>query len=389
MVTGDNAVTAKAIATECGIYTDGVVMEGPAFRALSDADMTAVVPRLQVLARSSPEDKRVLVRKLKALGETVAVTGDGTNDAPALKAADVGFSMGISGTEVAKEASQIVLMDDNFSSIIVALKWGRAVNDSVQKFLQFQITVSVTAVILAFVSAVSHPQMKSVLTAVQLLWVNLFMDTFAGIVLATDAPTDKILDRPPQGKAAPLITTNMWKMIVGQSAFQLAVTLTLYFAGPRILGLDPSDRGQMLQLSTMVFNTFVWMQIFNELNCRRLDNGLNMFEGLHRNPYFICINLFMVGCQVAIVFVGGPVFSVTPISAAQWAVCVGLPLLSLPWAVAVRSFPDAWFESAVAVVAAPFVLVHAGLARAFAPLVRLASRKGGKADGADAEKGRS
>lgn len=136
MVTGDNAVTAQAIATECGIYTDGVIMEGPVFRALSDEEMNSVLPKLQVLARSSPEDKRILVTRLKALGETVAVTGDGTNDAPALKAADVGFSMGIAGTEVAKEASAIVLMDDNFSSIIEALKWGRAVNDAVQKFLQ-------------------------------------------------------------------------------------------------------------------------------------------------------------------------------------------------------------------------------------------------------------
>lgn len=137
MVTGDNAVTARAIAVECGILTEGgVVMEGPVFRTLSDADMDATLPKLQVLARSSPEDKRILVTRLKRLGETVAVTGDGTNDAPALKAADVGFSMGISGTEVAKEASAIVLMDDNFSSIIMALKWGRAVNDAVQKFLQ-------------------------------------------------------------------------------------------------------------------------------------------------------------------------------------------------------------------------------------------------------------
>lgn len=127
MVTGDNVVTAEAIATECGIYKDGVIMEGPVFRTLSDEEMTRMVPNLEVLARSSPEDKRILVRKLKSMGETVAVTGDGTNDAPALKAADVGFSMGISGTEVAKEASQIVLMDDNFRSIIVALKWGRAV----------------------------------------------------------------------------------------------------------------------------------------------------------------------------------------------------------------------------------------------------------------------
>lgn len=137
MVTGDNIITARAIATECGIYTEGgIVMEGPKFRKLSDKEFDEILPKLQVLARSSPEDKRILVTRLKALGETVAVTGDGTNDAPALKAADVGFSMGISGTEVAKEASSIVLMDDNFASIITALKWGRAVNDAVQKFLQ-------------------------------------------------------------------------------------------------------------------------------------------------------------------------------------------------------------------------------------------------------------
>lgn len=137
MVTGDNIITAQAIATECGIYAEGgIVMEGPVFRTLSEQEMNATLPKLQVLARSSPEDKRILVTKLKALGETVAVTGDGTNDAPALKAADVGFSMGISGTEVAKEASAIVLMDDNFTSIVTALKWGRAVNDAVQKFLQ-------------------------------------------------------------------------------------------------------------------------------------------------------------------------------------------------------------------------------------------------------------
>lgn len=143
MVTGDNAVTARAIAGECGILTEGgIVMEGPTFRRLSEDEMDKILPKLQVLARSSPEDKRILVTRLKHLGETVAVTGDGTNDAPALKAADVGFSMGISGTEVAKEASAIILMDDNFSSIIMALKWGRAVNDAVQKFLQVCLTVT-------------------------------------------------------------------------------------------------------------------------------------------------------------------------------------------------------------------------------------------------------
>jgi Ca2+-transporting ATPase len=175
MVTGDNVVTAKAIATDCGIYTDGIVMEGPTFRNLGEAEMNEILPNLQVLARSSPEDKRILVTRLRALGEIVAVTGDGTNDGPALKAADIGFSMGIAGTEVAKEASAIILMDDNFASILTALMWGRAVNDAVRKFLQFQITVNITAVLITFVSAVANDSMKSVLTAVQLLWINLIM----------------------------------------------------------------------------------------------------------------------------------------------------------------------------------------------------------------------
>ena len=184
MVTGDNVATATAIASSCGIKSEnGLVMEGPKFRRLSDEEMDRVMPRLEVLARSSPEDKYILVKHLKGLGETVAVTGDGTNDGPALRAADVGFSMGIAGTEVAKEASSIILLDDNFRSIVTAISWGRAVNDAVAKFLQFQITVNIAAVILTFVSSVYSNSNSSVLTAVQLLWVNLIMDTFAALAL--------------------------------------------------------------------------------------------------------------------------------------------------------------------------------------------------------------
>jgi Ca2+-transporting ATPase len=267
MVTGDNISTATAIAESCGIKTShGIVMEGPKFRQLSDEAMDEVIPKLQVLARSSPEDKRILVARLKKLGETVAVTGDGTNDGPALKAADVGFSMGIAGTEVAKEASSIILLDDNFKSIVTAIAWGRAVNDAVAKFLQFQITVNITAVVLTFVSSLYSSDNRSVLTAVQLLWVNLIMDTFAALALATDAPTERILNRKPVPKSASLFTVTMWKMILGQAIYQLVITFMLFFAGDRILAghLNATPEVAQQELNTIVFNCFVWMQIFNE-----------------------------------------------------------------------------------------------------------------------------
>ena len=341
MVTGDNILTATAIATECGIKTPGgLVLEGPKFRQMSDKEMNEAIPRLEVLARSSPQDKRILVERLKFQGETVAVTGDGTNDGPALKTADVGFSMGIAGTEVAKEASAIILMDDNFSSIVKAIMWGRSVNDAVAKFLQFQITVNITAVVLAFVSAVSSPDMHSVLSAVQLLWVNLIMDTFAALALATDAPTEKILDRKPAPKRAALITTNMWKMIIGQAMYQLAVTFVLYFAGSSILGYSKSDTVLQTELNTIVFNTFVWMQIFNEFNNRRLDNKLNIFEGVHRNAFFIIINIIMVAGQIMIIFVGGAAFQIKRIDGTQWAICILCALPCLLWAVVLRCIPD-------------------------------------------------
>jgi Ca2+-transporting ATPase len=339
MVTGDNVLTAKAIAEDCGILVPGgVVMEGPTFRKLSKRDMDAVIPKLCVLARSSPEDKRRLVKRLKELGETVAVTGDGTNDAPALKTADVGFSMGIAGTEVAKEASAIILMDDNFASIVKALLWGRAVNDAVKKFLQFQITVNITAVILTFVSAVSSDDQTSVLTAVQLLWVNLIMDTFAALALATDPPTRSLLDRKPDPKSAPLITLRMWKMIIGQAIYQLVVTFILYFAGESILSYH-SDR-EKEQLPALVFNVFVWMQIFNALNNRRLDNRFNVFEGITHNWFFIIILLIMIGGQTMIIFVGGVAFKVTRLNGPQWGYSIVLGFLSLPVGMIVRLIPD-------------------------------------------------
>ncbi|KAB5522141.1 hypothetical protein GE09DRAFT_501888 [Coniochaeta sp. 2T2.1] len=353
MVTGDNLLTGRAIARECGIYhpeDGGIAMEGPVFRRKSDEELRELVPKLQVLARSSPEDKRILVRTLKELGETVAVTGDGTNDAPALKMADIGFAMGIAGTEVAKEAAAIILMDDNFASIVKGISWGRAVNDAVKKFLQFQLTVNITAVVLTFVSAVASSEEQSVLNAVQLLWVNLIMDTFAALALATDPPTPSILDRKPDRKSAPLITLRMTKMIVGQAICQLAITFVLHFAGMELLGYEGKENGA-LRLQTLVFNTFVWLQIFNELNNRRLDNKLNIFEGITKNTFFIIINLIMIGGQVLIIFVGGQAFKITRLDGKEWGMSIGLGAISIPFGACIRLLPD----SAVTACLPPFI----------------------------------
>ena len=291
MCTGDNVLTARSIAAQCGIFTKGgIIMEGPVFRRLNQQDRMEIVPRLQVLARSSPEDKKILVETLKKIGEIVSVTGDGTNDGPALKTANVGFSMGIAGTEVAKEASDIILMDDNFSSIVKAIMWGRCVNDAVRKFLQFQISTNITAVIITAVSAISSLQETSVLSAVQLLWINIIMDTFAALALATDPASEKLLDRQPDKKHAPLFSVDMYKMILLQSVYQIIIILIFHFRGLQILGFDSTMENEDI-VQTLVFNAFVFAQIFNSVNCRRLDNKLNIFEGITHNFYFIGITL--------------------------------------------------------------------------------------------------
>ena len=356
MCTGDNVLTARSIAAQCGIYTaGGVIMEGPVFRRLTKSEREEVVPHLQVLARSSPEDKKVLVETLMSMGEVVGVTGDGTNDGPALKEANVGFSMGIAGTEVAKEASDIILMDDNFASIVSAIIWGRCVNDSVRKFLQFQISVNVCAVLITFISAVASDKEASVLTAVQLLWINIIMDTFAALALATDPATKILLNRKPDRRNAPLFTFEMTKMIFFQSMYQTFIILLFHFGGPGFFNVAQTDAA----LSTLVFNIFVWCQVFNSVNCRTIDGTTNVFRGLKDNYWFIVITLLgtvifivifyastnktIAECviQVVIVFIGGVAFSVTPISGMYWGISIALGFVSLPLGFLVRQIPNA------------------------------------------------
>lgn len=194
--------------------------------------------QLCVLARSSPDDKYLMATGLKKLDHVVAMTGDGTNDAPALKKSDIGFAMGIAGTEVAKEASGIILLDDNFSSIVTAMKWGRNIFDSIRKFLQFQLTVNFVALVMAFVGGAVLRE--SPLNPIQMLWVNLIMDTLASLALATEPPGDDLLKRKPYSRFESLITPNMWKNIIGQGLWQIVILGTILFKGPKIFGIPSS-----------------------------------------------------------------------------------------------------------------------------------------------------
>ncbi|KAJ8360370.1 hypothetical protein SKAU_G00168950 [Synaphobranchus kaupii] len=357
MVTGDNINTARAIATKCGILLPGedfLCLEGKEFNQHIRNDkgeveqdrLDKVWPKLRVLARSSPTDKHTLVKGIidSTVGETrqvVAVTGDGTNDGPALKKADVGFAMGIAGTDVAKEASDIILTDDNFTSIVKAVMWGRNVYDSISKFLQFQLTVNVVAVIVAFTGACITQD--SPLKAVQMLWVNLIMDTLASLALATEPPTESLLLRRPYGRNKPLISRTMMKNILGHAVYQLTIIFTLLFAGEKFFDID-SGRNTPLHSPpsehyTIVFNVFVMMQLFNEINARKIHGERNVFEGVYRNPIFCSVVIGTFALQIIIVQFGGKPFSCTALTIDQWLWCIFIGVGELLWGQLISAVP--------------------------------------------------
>ncbi|KAJ8751402.1 hypothetical protein K2173_016605 [Erythroxylum novogranatense] len=343
MVTGDNLKTAKAIALECGILgseQDAVepnIIEGRVFRNFSDEEREIVADKLLVMGRSSPNDKLLLVQTLKKKGHVVAVTGDGTNDAPALHEADIGLSMGIQGTEVAKESSDIIILDDNFNSVVKVVRWGRSVYANIQKFIQFQLTVNVAALIINVVAAVSSGDVP--LNAVQLLWVNLIMDTLGALALATEPPTDHLMHRPPVGRKEPLITNIMWRNLLIQAAYQVTVLLILNFGGKSLLGLKHDDPSHAKKVkNTLIFNAFVLCQIFNEFNARKPDE-LNIFEGISKNHLFIGIVSITLLLQVIIIEFIGKFTSTVKLNWKQWLVSVAIGIISWPLAFVGKLIP--------------------------------------------------
>ncbi|CAD5168434.1 unnamed protein product, partial [Musa acuminata subsp. malaccensis] len=342
MVTGDNLRTAKAIALECGILKDAdapepILIEGRTFRAKTTAEREEIAEKIQVMGRSSPNDKLLLVQALRRRGHVVAVTGDGTNDAPALHEADIGLAMGIQGTEVAKESSDIIILDDDFTSVVKVVRWGRSVYANIQKFIQFQLTVNVAALVINVVAAFSSGEVP--LNTVQLLWVNLIMDTLGALALATEPPTDHLMDRTPVGRREPLITNIMWRNLMVQALYQITILLVLNFGGRSILHLKNDTRAHADKVkNTFIFNTFVLCQIFNEFNARKPDE-INVFSGVARNHLFMGIVGVTALLQVLIIEFLGKFTSTVRLNWKLWLVSVAIGITSWPLAIIGKLLP--------------------------------------------------
>ena len=285
--------------------------------------------KVQVLYRATPSDKHMFVAAMKKSGSSCAVTGEGINDALALSEASVGYAMGQDGCSVAKDHADIIIMNDNFSTVVTAIRWGRNIVDNCRKFVQFQLTVNISCLFIVILSGTFLG--NSPFSIIQLLWINLVMDVLAAIALSTEAPHPEQLRAERIKPKDKILTPLMWRAVTSQALYQAIVMLILLFAGPAMFGISynliktplmnaDGDPTYHLQHNTLMFQTFMMMNLFNMFNCRKLgseeDPMFNIFEGIHRNWWFLIIWLFELNLQLFMVGYAafGKVFQTTPLT---------------------------------------------------------------------------
>ena len=323
IVTGDTPATAREIARQIGLWTDADGPEneitGTEFAAMSDEELLKRVQKLKIMARARPMDKQRLVQLLQKLGEVVAVTGDGTNDAPALNFAQVGLSMG-TGTSVAKEASDITLLDDSFGSIATAVMWGRSLYKNIQRFVQFQLTVNFAALVVVFFGSIFGSELP--LTVTQILWVNLIMDSFAAMALAALPPSICVMKERPRKSTDFIITRAMWMNILGYGLAFIAVLLgmLLYYG-----------EGITLYQLSLFFTVFVLLQFWNMFNAKAYGTRESAFGDMRRSYSFLLVLAAILAGQVLIVTVGNGVFRTVPLTVADWGLAIGLTSFVMWW----------------------------------------------------------
>lgn len=320
IVTGDTPGTAREIGRQIGIWkpedTERNIITGPAFEALSDKEALERVLDLKIMCRARPTDKQRLVQLLQQKGAVVAVTGDGTNDAPALKAAQVGLSMG-DGTSVAKEASDITILDNSFSSITRAVMWGRSLYRNIQRFLLFQLTINVAACLIVLLGSLIGTE--SPLTITQMLWVNLIMDTFAAGALASLPPNERVMNDKPR-RSGPdgdfIITRPMAYRIFGVGVIFVAILMGLLLHFHASEGLSAHDL-------SWFFSFFVMLQFWNMFNAKAFMEGTSAFAHLKESKSFLFVAVLILVGQYLIVTFGGQMFNVVPLSWKDWGIIIG------------------------------------------------------------------
>ncbi len=325
MITGDNKDTAVSIGKEIGILKENedLVLTSEELKQLTDVEVKEILPKLKVVARSMPQDKSRLVRLAEEENLVVGMTGDGVNDAPALKKADVGFAMG-SGTEVSKEASDIVILDDNFMSIANAILYGRTIFKSIRKFIIFQLTINLCAVSLSIIGPFIG--IETPVTVIQMLWINMIMDTLAGIAFSYEAPLRSYMKEPPKPKNEKIMNAYMYSEIIFTGIYSSLLCI-FFLKSPWITSLYRTDSSNRY-IMTAFFALFIFMGIFNCFNAR--TPRLNLLSNLNKNKVFILIIIFIIVVQLYLIYYGGNLFRAYGLSLQELLITIALASTVVP-----------------------------------------------------------